>query len=135
MPKILLVEDNEMNRDMLSRRLARRGYEITLAMDGQEGVVLARSVQPDMILMDMSLPVMSGWEATKVLKDDPQLRSIPVIALTAHAMSADREKALNAGCDDFDTKPIELEGLLKKIEALLKKNMETRPKSSAVTQP
>jgi two-component system, cell cycle response regulator DivK len=135
MPKILLVEDNEMNRDMLSRRLARRGYEITLAMDGQEGVVLARSVQPDMILMDMSLPVMSGWEATKVLKDDPQLRSIPVIALTAHAMSADREKALNAGCDDFDTKPIELEGLLKKIEALLKKNMETIPKSSAVTQP
>ena len=135
MPKILLVEDNEMNRDMLSRRLARRGYEITLAMDGQEGVVLARSVQPDMILMDMSLPVMSGWEATKVLKDDPQLRSIPVIALTAHAMSADREKALNAGCDDFDTKPIELEGLLKKIEALLKKNMEARPKSSAVTQP
>jgi two-component system, cell cycle response regulator DivK len=135
MLKILLVEDNEMNRDMLSRRLARRGYEITLAMDGQEGVVLARSVQPDMILMDMSLPVMSGWEATKVLKDDPQLRSIPVIALTAHAMSADREKALNAGCDDFDTKPIELEGLLKKIEALLKKNMETIPKSSAVTQP
>ncbi len=135
MPKILLVEDNEMNRDMLSRRLARRGYEITLAMDGQEGVVLARSVQPDMILMDMSLPVMSGWEATKVLKDDPQLRSIPVIALTAHAMSADREKALDAGCDDFDTKPIELEGLLKKIEALLKKNMETIPKSSAVTQP
>jgi len=135
MPKILLVEDNEMNRDMLSRRLARRGYEITLAMDGQEGVVLARSVQPDMILMDMSLPVMSGWEATKVLKDDPQLRSIPVIALTAHAMSADREKALNAGCDDFDTKPIDLEGLLKKIEALLKKNMETIPKSSAVTQP
>lgn len=133
MPKILLVEDNEMNRDMLSRRLARRGYEITLAMDGQEGVMLARSEQPDLILMDMSLPVMSGWEATKVLKDDPQMGSIPVIALTAHAMSADREKALKAGCDDFDTKPIDLEGLLKKIEALLKKNMETN--SSAVTQP
>jgi len=119
MPKILLVEDNEMNRDMLSRRLARRGYEITLAMDGQEGVMLARSVQPDMILMDMSLPVMSGWEATKVLKDDPQLRSIPVIALTAHAMSADREKALNAGCDDFDTKPVDLPRLLGKIQALV----------------
>ena len=127
MPKILLVEDNEMNRDMLSRRLERKGYAVMLAVDGQEGVAMATAQAPDLVLMDMSLPVMSGWEATKVLKDDPQLRSIPVIALTAHAMSADREKALNAGCDDFDTKPIDLEGLLKKIEALLKKNIETDP--------
>ena len=119
MPKILLVEDNEMNRDMLSRRLERRGYEVVTAIDGQEGVTMARSEAPDLILMDMSLPVLDGWEATRQLKLDPQTQSLPVIALTAHAMSGDREKALEAGCDDYDTKPIELPRLLSKIEALL----------------
>ena len=119
MPKILLVEDNEMNRDMLSRRLKRRGYEVSIAVDGAEGVSMASSVTPDLILMDMSLPVMDGWEATKNIKADPQTRSIPVIALTAHAMSGDREKALQAGCDDYDTKPIELSRLLSKIKSFL----------------
>jgi CheY-like chemotaxis protein len=119
MPKILLVEDNEMNRDMLSRRLVKRGYEVVVAVDGQEGVVKARSEGPALVLMDMSLPVLDGWEATQALRADPATRSIPVIALTAHAMAGDREKALAAGCDDFDTKPIELERLLGKIEALL----------------
>jgi two-component system cell cycle response regulator DivK len=119
MPKILLVEDNEMNRDMLSRRLERRGYEIVIAVDGQQGVDLARSASPDLILMDMSLPVIDGWEATRQLKAQPEFKAIPIIALTAHAMSGDREKALEAGCDDYDTKPIELPRLLGKIEALL----------------
>ena len=119
MAKILLVEDNEMNRDMLSRRLQRRGYEVVVAMDGQEGVAKARAETPALILMDMSLPVLDGWEATRELRADPATRSIPVIALTAHAMAGDREKALAVGCDDFDTKPIELERLLGKIEALL----------------
>ena len=119
MAKILLVEDNEMNRDMLSRRLQRRGYEVVVAVDGQEGVAKARAETPALILMDMSLPVLDGWEATRELRADPVTRSIPVIALTAHAMAGDREKALAAGCDDFDTKPIELERLLGKIEALL----------------
>jgi CheY-like chemotaxis protein len=119
MPKILLVEDNEMNRDMLSRRLAKRGYEVVLAVDGQEGVQKARAESPALVLMDMSLPVLDGWEATRALRADPATRAIPVIALTAHAMAGDREKALAAGCDDFDTKPIELERLLGKIEALL----------------
>jgi two-component system cell cycle response regulator DivK len=108
MPKILLVEDNEMNRDMLSRRLEKRGYTLTLAVDGGQGVALARSELPDLILMDMSLPVLDGWDATRQVKADPATKGIPVIALTAHAMESDRQKALEAGCDDFDTKPVEL---------------------------
>ncbi|MCW5944064.1 MAG: response regulator [Fimbriimonadaceae bacterium] len=119
MPKILLVEDNEMNRDMLSRRLERRGYEVVLAVDGGEGVDKAQSERPDLILMDMSLPVIDGWEATRRIKAQPELAAIPVIALTAHAMAGDREKAIEAGCDDYDTKPIELPRLLEKIEGLL----------------
>ena len=119
MPKILLVEDNELNRDMLSRRLARKGYEVVLAGDGAEGVAAATAGRPDLVLMDMSLPVLDGWEATRRLKAAPETRPIPVIALTAHAMSSDREKALEAGCDDYDTKPIELPRLLAKIERLL----------------
>ena len=121
MPKILLVEDNEMNRDMLSRRLEKRGYTLSIAVDGGEGVTLAKSSLPDLILMDMSLPVIDGWEATRQLKADPTTAAIPVIALTAHAMDSDRQKALEAGCDDFDTKPVELARLLAKIEELLKK--------------
>jgi two-component system cell cycle response regulator DivK len=121
MPKILLVEDNEMNRDMLSRRLQRRGYEVVMAVDGQEGVALAQTEAPDLILMDMSLPVMDGWEATRQLKAASETTSIPVLALTAHAMSGDREKAIEAGCDDYDAKPIDLPRLLAKIEALLRK--------------
>lgn len=119
MRKILLVEDNEMNRDMLSRRLERKGYEVVLAFDGQMGVEMAQSEGPDLILMDMSLPVLDGWEATRRLKSAPETQQIPVIALTAHAMSSDREKAMEAGCDDYDTKPVELARLLGKIEALL----------------
>jgi CheY-like chemotaxis protein len=119
MPKILLVEDNEMNRDMLSRRLARKEYEVLVAVDGKEGVMMAGSEAPDLILMDMSLPVMDGWEATRQLKASPETKAIPIIALTAHAMSGDREKAMEAGCDDYDTKPIELPRLLAKMEALL----------------
>ena len=119
MPKLLLVEDNEMNRDMLSRRLARKGYEVVCAVDGQQGLDLARREQPDLILMDMSLPVLDGWEATRRLKADAELRSIPVIALTAHAMASDEQQARDAGCDDFDTKPVELPRLLDKIQRLL----------------
>ena len=119
MPKILLVEDNEMNRDMLSRRLERKGYQVVLAMDGLEGVEAALAQAPDLVLMDMSLPVLDGWEATRRLKAASATRHIPVIALTAHAMSSDRGKALEAGCDDYDTKPVELTRLLAKIEALL----------------
>lgn len=121
MPKILLVEDNELNRDMLSRRLARKQYEVLVAVDGGEGVEMARSEAPDLILMDMSLPVMDGWEATRLLKASPETGSIPIIALTAHAMSGDREKAMEAGCDDYDIKPVELPRLLAKMEALLGK--------------
>jgi two-component system cell cycle response regulator DivK len=121
MPKILLVEDNEMNRDMLSRRLERRGYQVIIAVDGQEGVALAQSQTPDLILMDMSLPVLDGWEATRQLKAAPATRSIPIIALTAHAMSGDREQALEAGCDDYDSKPVEFARLLGKIQGLLNK--------------
>jgi len=117
--KLLLVEDNEMNRDMLSRRLLRRGYELVFAMDGQQAVDMAASESPDLILMDMGLPVIDGWEATRRIKADPATRAIPIIALTAHAMSADRDKALDAGCDDFDTKPVEIARLLSKIEALV----------------
>jgi two-component system, cell cycle response regulator DivK len=119
MARILLVEDNEMNRDMLSRRLKRRGYEVLIALDGAEGVAEAQTQAPDLILMDMSLPVLDGWEATRRLKAAPETRSIPVIALTAHAMSGDRDKAIEAGCNDYDTKPVEFDRLLTKIEALL----------------
>jgi CheY-like chemotaxis protein len=119
MPKILLVEDNEMNRDMLSRRLTKRGYEIEIAVDGGEGVEKARNGSPDLILMDMSLPVKNGWDATRELKADEATRGIPVISLTAHAMSGDREKALEAGCDEFETKPVNLPDLIEKIEKLL----------------
>ena len=120
MAKILLVEDNELNRDMLSRRLARKGYEVLLAEDGAKGVAAAAAERPDLVLMDMSLPVLDGWEATRRLKAAPETRPIPVIALTAHAMSSDREKALEAGCDDYDTTPVELPRLLGKIERLLR---------------
>jgi two-component system cell cycle response regulator DivK len=119
MTRILLVEDNEMNRDMLSRRLARRGYDVVVALDGEQGVAMAKSEAPALILMDMSLPGMDGWEATRQIKAMPETRAIPVIALTAHAMAGDREKAIGAGCDDFDTKPVDLDRLLAKIETLL----------------
>lgn len=119
MPKLLLVEDNEMNRDMLSRRLEKKGYTVTIAVDGAQALAQAASGAPDLILMDMSLPVIDGWEATRRLKADPATRSIPVIALTAHAMSDDRDKAMAAGCDDFDTKPVDLQRLLEKIGAML----------------
>ena len=119
MAKILLVEDNEMNRDMLSRRLERKGYQVIIAVDGEQGVKMARKESPHMILMDMSLPVIDGWEATRQLKADPAARAIPIIALTAHAMAGDREKALEAGANDYDTKPIDLPRLLSKMEALL----------------
>jgi two-component system cell cycle response regulator DivK len=119
MAKILLVEDNEMNRDMLSRRLERRGHTISIAVDGAEGVAKARSEQPTLILMDMSLPLIDGWEATRQLKADDATKAIPIIALTAHAMPEDEQRARDAGCDDFDTKPIDLTRLLEKIERLL----------------
>ena len=119
MAKILLVEDNEMNRDMLSRRLIRRGFDVVIALDGAQGVTMAQTEIPDLILMDMSLPVMDGWEATQHLKAEPATSAIPIIALTAHAMAGDREKALAAGCDDYDTKPIEFARLFGKIQTLL----------------
>jgi CheY-like chemotaxis protein len=119
MSKILIVEDNEMNRDMLSRRLTRKGYEIEMAVDGQEGLDMMRSWTPDLVLMDMGLPVLDGWEATSQAKADTELSSIPIIALTAHAMEEDRQKALAAGADDFDTKPVNLAGLIEKIEKQL----------------
>ena len=121
MPKILLVEDNEMNRDMLSRRLERRGYRVAIALDGEQGVAMAGSEAPDLVLMDMSLPVLDGWEAARRLKAVPETRGIPIIALTSHAMVGDREKAIEAGCDDYDTKPVEFQRLLEKIEAILAK--------------
>jgi CheY-like chemotaxis protein len=117
--KILLVEDNEMNRDMLSRRLIRRGYQVVMALDGEQGVAMAQSEKPDLILMDMSLPVIDGWEATRRVKGNDETKAIPVIALTAHAMSDDRQKAMEAGCDEYDTKPVDLDRLLSKIQALL----------------
>ena len=119
MAKILIVEDNEMNRDMLSRRLIRRGYQIVMAVDGAEGIATAKAENPDLVLMDMSLPVVDGWEATRRLKTEPLTRSIPVIGLTAHAMAGDREKVIEAGCDDYDTKPIDLPRLLEKMTAAL----------------
>lgn len=121
MAKILLVEDNEMNRDMLSRRLQRKGYDVVMAVDGEEGVAMAASHSPDLILMDMSLPVLNGWDATRRIKADSALAGIPVIALTAHAMASDREQALAAGCDAYETKPIDLPLLLEKIESLLRR--------------
>ncbi len=126
MAKILLVEDNEMNRDMLSRRLARRDHDVIIAVDGQQGVDLAKSERPELVLMDMSLPVIDGWEATRRLKGDEATRGIPIIALTAHAMAGDREKTLEAGCDDYDTKPIELPRLLEKIAAQLARVADQR---------
>ena len=120
MSKILVVEDNEMNRDMLTRRLERKGFEVVIAVDGQAGVDMVATASPDLILMDLSLPVMDGWEATRQIKADPSTRAIPVIALTAHAMAGDEQKALEAGCDDYDTKPINLSRLLEKIEILLR---------------
>lgn len=119
MPKVMLVEDNEMNRDMLSRRLERKGHEVLLAVDGQQALDTAVAQKPDLILMDMSLPVLDGWEATRRLKADEQTKAIPVIALTAHAMAEDEKKAREAGCDDYDTKPVELPRLLEKIDGLL----------------
>jgi two-component system, cell cycle response regulator DivK len=122
MTRILLVEDNEMNRDMLSRRLSRRGFEVLIAENGQSGVDLTVSERPDLVLMDMSLPVMDGWEAARRLKADPDTSAIPIIALTAHAMARDRELALEAGCDDYDSKPVDLPRLVRKIEQLLAAN-------------
>ncbi len=122
MASVLLVEDNEMNRDMLSRRLTRQGFQVSVAVDGQEGVTKTRELMPDLVLMDMSLPVLDGWEATRQLKAEEKTRSIPVIALTAHAMAGDRTKALEAGCDDYDTKPIELPRLLEKMRRLIAQN-------------
>jgi CheY-like chemotaxis protein len=119
MPKVLVVEDNEMNRDMLSRRLARRGFDVLMAVDGEQGVQMAKTEMPDLILMDMSLPVLDGWGATRQIKAEASTQSIPLIALTAHAMAGDRDKALEAGCDDYDTKPIELTRLLEKMDHLL----------------
>jgi two-component system cell cycle response regulator DivK len=121
MTKILLVEDNEMNRDMLSRRLVRKGYEVVMALDGRQAVEMASGENPDLIIMDMSLPVIDGWEATRQVKAAPATRAIPVIALTAHAMAGDRDKAIEAGCDDYDIKPIDLPRLLGKITMLLKR--------------
>src|SRR5208282_3378324 len=131
MAKILIVEDNEMNRDMLSRRLIRRGYQIVMAIDGAEGIAMAKAENPDLILMDMSLPVVDGWEATRRLKAEPVTRAIPVIGLTAHAMGGDREKVIAAGCDDYDTKPVELPRLLQKIEPLLAGTADRRERRAA----
>lgn len=127
MAKLLIVEDNEMNRDMLSRRLQRRGFTTIIAVDGGAGVAMARSEAPDLILMDMSLPVIDGWEASRQLKADPATAAIPIIALTAHAMTSDRDKALQAGCNDYDTKPVDLPRLLGKIDALLGKPPAAAP--------
>jgi CheY-like chemotaxis protein len=119
MPKILLVEDNEMNRDMLSRRLERKGHQVLVAMDGQQGIAIAQAETPDLILMDMSLPILDGWSATRQLKASPQTQSIPIIALTAHAMAGDQDRCFEAGCDDYDTKPVEFSRLMAKIQTLL----------------
>jgi two-component system, cell cycle response regulator DivK len=130
MAKILLVEDNEMNRDMLSRRLIKRGYEVSMAVDGQQGIDMAISEKPDLILLDMSLPVVDGWEAATQMKGNEVTKAIPLIALTAHAMASDKERALSAGCDDFDTKPVELPRLLSKMETLLKARGITPPQKA-----
>ena len=128
MAKLLLVEDNEMNRDMLSRRLERRGYQVIMAVDGGQGVAMAQSEHPDLILMDMSLPVIDGWTATRQLKSAPETSAIPIIALTAHAMAGDEQKARESGCDDYDTKPIDLARLLGKIETQLKGRAGVNPR-------
>jgi two-component system cell cycle response regulator DivK len=135
MTKILLVEDNEMNRDMLSRRLERKGYSISVALDGQQAVDMAASDPPALILMDMSLPVLDGWEATRRLRADERTRAIPIIALTAHAMQGDEQKAKEAGCDDYDTKPVELSRLLDKMKALLERNSAPRVPSQVSIDP
>jgi two-component system, cell cycle response regulator DivK len=127
MVKVLLVEDNEMNRDMLSRRLVKRGYEVVMAVDGQKGIEMAVSEKPDVILLDMSLPIVDGWDAAKQIKSNDASKGVPLIALTAHAMASDKERALSAGCDDFDTKPVELPRLLGKMEALLTAKGVTPP--------
>ena len=132
--KILLVEDNEMNRDMLARRLERKGYEMVIAIDGQEAVRMAQSLTPDLILMDIRLPVMDGWEAMRRIKIIPKMQSIPIIALTAHAMAGDMEKCLDAGCDDYDTKPIDLPRLLEKMQALLNNQDSHDQNSRQITQ-
>lgn len=132
MPKVLLVEDNEMNRDMLSRRLTRLGFDVLMATDGEQGVEMARTQRPDLILMDMSLPVLDGWGATRQIKAEIDTQSIPLIALTAHAMAGDRNKALDAGCDDYDTKPIELPRLLEKMSRLLHGARKTEPPTPAI---
>ena len=121
MPRILLVEDNELNRDMLSRRLQRKGFEVVVALDGQQGVDMTRSEQPDLVLMDLSLPILDGWDATRSIKSDAETKHVPVIAITAHAMAGDKERAFEAGCDDYDTKPVDLTRLLVKIDALLQR--------------
>ena len=126
MLKVLLVEDNEMNRDMLSRRLARRGFDVLMAVDGEQGVQMAKTEMPDLILMDMSLPVLDGWEATRQIKAEATTQSIPLIALTAHAMAGDRDKSIQAGCEDYDTKPIELPRLLDKMDRLLNEKTQSR---------
>jgi CheY-like chemotaxis protein len=131
MPKVLLVEDNEMNRDMLSRRLTRLGFDVLIAVDGEEGVRMARTNRPDVILMDMSLPVLDGWAATRRIKGDTETQFIPLIALTAHAMAGDRDKALDAGCDDYDTKPIDLPRLLEKMDRLLNGSLRTAVPAAA----
>ncbi|HEY7665845.1 MAG TPA: response regulator [Xanthobacteraceae bacterium] len=135
MPKILLVEDNEMNRDMLTRRLTRNGFEVVVAVDGEQAVAMAAAAKPDLILMDMSLPVMDGLEATRQVKAEPATRSIPVIALTANALVEDRERALAAGCDDFDTKPVELPRLIEKIKVQLQGTMSAPPHAASGTTP
>jgi CheY-like chemotaxis protein len=119
MARILLVEDNEMNRDMLSRRLSRKGHQVVIAVDGAQGVLMASAEQPDLILMDMSLPGLDGWEATRQIRAIPEIQAIPIIALTAHALSGDREKSLDAGCNEYETKPIDFPRLMTKIETLL----------------
>jgi two-component system, cell cycle response regulator DivK len=134
MPKLLLVEDNEVNRDMLSRRLIRRGFDIEIAVDGAQGVAMAQAIKPDLVLMDMSLPVIDGWEATRQLKASDQTRQIPVIALTAHAMTGDRERCLAAGCDEYDTKPIEFSRLLTKIQALLNSTLLTNSMTNPIAR-
>lgn len=134
MPRLLIVEDNEMNRDMLARRLQRRGYEILTAIDGLEGVRLASAQLPDLILMDLSLPVMNGWEATRRIRSDAQTKTIPVIALTAHALQSDHEEAMRAGCNDVDTKPINMERLIGKIEKLLRDSVTDNAPARQVTQ-
>jgi two-component system, cell cycle response regulator DivK len=135
MPRILLVEDNEMNRDMLSRRLARKGYEVSIAIDGRQGLAMALRGGFDLVLMDMSLPEMDGWEATRQLRADPRTRTLPIIALTAHAMAGDREKALKAGCDEYDSKPVDFPRLLAKIEALLGGTQRPGPHPQAESDP